>query len=191
MTTAKKLSIQKLSILIIVLLIFSQPSLAEENSGVLDQDSITITITIDDFYEVLIDGEELVLDLGADTDAETRILTRANLALTVSINSVEGFGEIDEYFEYVLRIKDDDYEDGYRDYPFSPGEELAPGLAAFEPGVNELYLMISLTEEMAELWSGLLESEELEIEPGQLGGDWTQIAAGEYTDILEITFSRE
>ena len=184
--------IKKISILIIILLLgmISQQVQAEEAARVLDQDRITIRLTIQEFYEIIMDGESLVLDLGSDTDAETRILTRANLALTVSVNSVHGFGEVDDYFKYVLRVVGKEYEDGHKDYEFLPGGELAPHLATFEPGVNELYLMISLTDEMAEIWSNLLENDLTEIEPGQLGEDWTEIAAGEYSDTLEITFSR-
>ncbi|MFW6301703.1 MAG: hypothetical protein ACOC1W_04180 [Bacillota bacterium] len=183
---------KRISILVIILLLgmLSQQVQAEETSRVLDQDRITITLTIQEFYEIIMEGESLVLDLGSDTDAETRILTRSNLALTVSINSVHGFGEIDEYFKYVLRVEDDEYEDGYRDEEFLPGGELAPDIVYFEPGVNALYLMISLTDEMAGVWSNLLENDLTEIEPGQLGADWTEIAAGEYSDTLEITFSR-
>ncbi|MFW5898039.1 MAG: hypothetical protein ACOCUG_03615 [Halanaerobium sp.] len=177
-------------IIMFALIFIVRPIAAVNDPQILDQNRFSITLTVQDFYDIIIDGQELILDLGSETDTEKEILIRANMGLTVAINSVDGFGELNEYFQYILKIEDKENEGQYISHPFTPGTELPPDIVYFEPGENEFYLVIALTDEMTEQWSTVINSELQELNFDLLGEDWTELAAGEYTDILEITFSR-
>lgn len=174
-------------IFLLLLTVILQPQAQANSSDVLDRDQISIRVVIRDFYDIVMEDENLVLDLASEIRSKLKFFVRSNLHLTVAIDSVHGLGELNQYFEYVLREKE---ENEFKDHEFKPGGEFAQGIVEFGPGENEIYLLLRLTDELAEEWETVLEADLAEIDSIDLGDNWTKLTAGEYEDTLIITFAR-
>jgi hypothetical protein len=171
-------------IVIMLVLILSQTGLA----SVLDSDQVKIIIHISEQIEVEFDDKSLDLNLENGVSSEMKFKINTNSPLTVSFESIEGFGEnINDLFEYVVVYELDGEE---RKVTFKPGGYLPTGIIEMDPGEKEWKLIIRLKQDTAEQWQILLDEGLENIETIELDIEWTDLEPGLYTDFVNITFHK-
>lgn len=182
-----------ITLLILSLILIPGVSLLAQE---LDRESIAIKISIAEIINVEFgkqglstfsagDSQTLDLNLAEGTGSSTKLRVSSNNPLSVSFESINGFGEdINGLFEYVVEY---DQEGEEKKVTFTPGGNIPEGIIVMEPGHNEFKLTIRLKDNIAEQWEILLD-EETELEPDALGTEWTQLDPGVYNDLVNLTF---
>ena len=166
------------------------------------QVSINVNEYVDlDFYEeneLLSDGPELILDLAEEVTTEISFKTAANFPITLALESEYGFNQdiedadnVNQYFEYfIYRVVENEEE--RVEYTFGPNGSISPDIITDTPGKENWRLGLRLTESISEQWLELLDLVNQGIPLTEIEEvDWTQLAAGDYEDLITITIEKD
>lgn len=195
---------KKIIILILIVTLFGFPFTLQARELAMEtiQVSINVNEYVDlDFYEeneLLSDGPELILDLAEDIETEINFTTISNFPITIAFESENGFNQdvenaddVNQYFEYFIYRVVENEEDRV-EYTFSPNSDISPEIITDNPGKENWKLGLRLTESVAEQWLELLDLVDQGVPITEIEEiDWTQLAAGDYEDLITITIEKD
>lgn len=195
---------KKTIILILIVTILGFPFTLQARELAMETIQVYINVNeyVDlDFYEendLLSDGPELILDLAEEVTTEISFKTTANFPITLALESEYGFNQdiedaddVNQYFEYFIYKVVENEEDRV-EYTFSPNSDISPEIITDNPGKENWKLGLRLTESIAEQWLELLDLVEQGVSITEIEEvDWTQLAAGNYEDLITITIEKD
>ena len=141
------------------------------------------------------DSTELNLNLAEETETEVQFTTRGNISYELKFDSETGLfprqgeGEnLDQYFEYYIEAEgaESSGDESEGETTFAPGESLNKELIQDNTEPKDWSFGLRLKQDMAEIWNSLIE----DMSPEELPeGEWTDLAEGEYEDMILITIT--